>query len=171
VPPQIASPVGLALYPPAPERSAWDKKETALKKPGVAQKQRPPQPAPHPPDPTQPDLALRLWAQCQAPHPAVRGPWITADALSGTAPGVDGASVRCGGVPVISQRRRKQTGRGQKRAPPVAEYLAPHPGTPQTLRIRGGQEVGAIVGSARLSVCSHHPKRFVVALQYPDADP
>jgi hypothetical protein len=71
----------------------------------------------------------------------------------------------CGGVQVISQSRRKQHVRLQKRAQPVAAYCAPHPGTPHTRRIRGGQEGVALVGSARWSVCSHHPKRFVIAMQ------
>ena len=40
-----------------------------------------------------------------------------------------------------------------------------HPSA-QKIRIRGGEEVGAMVGSARLYVCSHHTKRFIVALKY-----
>jgi hypothetical protein len=77
----------------------------------------------------------------------------------------------CGGVQVIAQIRSHQPVRLQKRAQSVAEYCATHPGTPHTLRIRGGQEGVAIVGSARLSVCSHHTKRFVVALKYAGEDP
>ncbi len=75
-----------------------------------------------------------------------------------------------GGVQVIAQIRSNQTVRVQKRAQPVADYFATHPGTPHTLRIRGGQEVVAIVGSARLDVCAHHTKRFVVALTYQGED-
>jgi hypothetical protein len=72
----------------------------------------------------------------------------------------------CGGVQVSSQRRSHQTVRLHKREQHVADYFATHPGTPHTIRIRGGEEVIAIVGSARLYVCSHNTKRFVVALQY-----
>jgi len=74
------------------------------------------------------------------------------------------------GVQVISQIRSNQTVRLQKRAQSVADYFATHPGTPHTLRIRGGQEVVAIVGSARLYVCAHYTKRFVVALKYAGED-
>ena len=95
---------------------------------------------------------------------------ITADALYGTAPFVDGASAMFGGVQVISQRRSNQKVRVQKREQHVADYFATHPGTPQTIRIRGGQEVIAIVGSARLYVSSHKTKRFVVALKYEGED-
>ena len=35
------------------------------------------------------------------------------------------------------------------------------------LRIRGGEEVDVIAGSARLQVCAHGKKRFVIALKYP----
>jgi hypothetical protein len=170
VTPTISIPVGFAFYQPAPELSAWDKQEKALKKQGVAKKQRPSQPSPNPHYPPKQDLALRLLAQCKAQHPDVRVHCITADALSGTAPFVDGASVMFGGVQVISQIRSNQTVRLQKRVQPVADSLATHPGTPHTLRIRGGPEVVAIVGSARLYVCSHHTKRFVVALQYEGDD-
>jgi hypothetical protein len=79
---------------------------------------------------------------------------------------VAGAAVLGGGVPVSSPRRSHQNVRGHKRAQQVADSCATHPGTPHTIRIRGGDEVIAIVGSARLSGCSHKTKRFVVALQY-----
>jgi hypothetical protein len=71
-----------------------------------------------------------------------------------------------GGVQVISQIRSNQNVRVHKRAQHVADYFATHPGMPHRIRIRGGEEVIAIVGSARLSVCSHKTTRFVVALKY-----
>src|SRR4029434_6357787 len=92
------------------------------------------------------------------------------DALYGTAPCVDGAAVTFGGVQVISQIRRNQKVRLHKREQHVADYFATHPGTPYTIRIRGGEEVIALVGSARLYVCSHHTKRFVIALKYEGED-
>ena len=60
VTPKISIPVGFTFYQPAPELSAWYKKEKALKKQGVATQQRLPQPAPNPHYPTKQDLALRL---------------------------------------------------------------------------------------------------------------
>ena len=69
-----------------------------------------------------------------------------------------------------SQIRSKQKVRVHKSAQSVADYFATHPGTPHTIRIRGGEEVIAIVGSARVYVCSHKTKRFVVALKYEDED-
>ena len=166
VTPLISIPVGFAFYQPAPELSAWYKKDKALKKQGVAPQQRPPKPPTNPAYPTKQQLALRLVEQFHAQHPTLRVHCITADALYGTAPFVDGAAVICGGVQVISQIRSNQKVRVHKREQHVADYFATHPGTPHIIRIRGGEEVTAIVGSARLYVCAHKTKRFVVALKY-----
>jgi hypothetical protein len=52
VTPIISIPVGFAFYQPAPELSAWYKKDKALKKQGIATPQRPPQPPANPAYPT-----------------------------------------------------------------------------------------------------------------------
>jgi hypothetical protein len=164
VTPQISIPVGVVCYQPAPELSPWDKKEKALKQQGVPPTQRPPTPAPHPPYPPNPPLARRFLEAFKAQHPDIRMHWITADALYGTAPFVDDASARFGGVQVISQIRRHQHLRLGQRAQPVADYCATQPGTPSTLRIRGGDEVVVWVSRARVDVCAHHTKRCIVAI-------
>jgi hypothetical protein len=171
VTPTLSIPVGFAFYQPAPEFSAWDKKDKALKKQGVATPQRPPKPPAHPAYPTKQQLALRLLERFHAQHPTLRVHCIMADAPYGTAPFVDGASVTFGGVQGIAQIRSHQKVRVYKREPPVADYFATHPGTPHPIRIRGGEEVRAIVGSARVYGCSHKTKRFVVALQYEGEEP
>ena len=170
VTPTITIPVGFTFYKPAPELSAWYKQERTLKQQGVPTKQRPPKPPANPQYPTKQALALRLLEQCKAHHPDLRVHCIVADALYGTAPFVDTASAIFGGVQVISQIRSNQNIRVHKREQHVADYFATHPGTPQKIRIRGGEEVVAIVGSARLYVCSHHTKRFIVALKYEGED-
>jgi hypothetical protein len=166
VTPVITLPVGFPFYQPAPELSIWYKKDKALKKQGVPAKQRPPQPPPNPHYPTKQALALRLLAHFHAQHPTFRVQCITADALYGTATFVDGASALFGGVQVISQVRSNQNIRVHKREQHVADYFATHPGTPQKIRIRGGEEVVAIVASARLYLCAHNTKRFIIALKY-----
>jgi hypothetical protein len=105
-------------------------------------------------------------------NPTVHGDryCITADALYGTASFVDGASATFGGVQVISQIRSNQKVRLHKPEQNVSDSFATHPGTLRTIRIRGGQEVIAIIGSARLYVCAHKTKRFVGALQYEAED-
>ena len=170
VTPKISIPVGFTFYQPAPELSAWYKTEKARKKQGVARQQRLPKPVPNPQYPTKQALALRLLAQFKAQHPDFRVHCITADALYGTAPFVDGASALFGGVQVISQIRSNQKVRVHKREQHIADYFATHPGTPHTIRISGGEEVSALIGSARLYVCAHKTKRFVVALKYEEEE-
>jgi hypothetical protein len=170
VTPTISLPVGCVFYQPAPELRAWYKQEKALKKPGVPKNQRPPTPAPNPPYPPTEQLALDLLEAFKVQQPAIRVPCIMADALYGTASFVDGASAIFGGVQVLSQIRSHQHLRGGKRIQPVAAYFAPPPGTPQRLHIRGGQEVVATVGRARLYGCSHRTKRFIVAIKYEEEE-
>jgi hypothetical protein len=170
VTPKISIPVGFVFYQPAPELSAWYKTEKDLKKKGVPKPQRPPKPAPNPQYPTKQQLALRLLKAFKAHHPDIRVHCITADALYGTAPFVDDASVLFGGVQVISQIRSNQNIRIGKREQHVAAYFATHPGTPHRIRIRGGEETVAMVGSARLYVCSHKTKRLIVAIKYDDEE-
>jgi DDE superfamily endonuclease len=170
VTPKISLPVGVVFYQPAPELSAWYRTDKALKKQGVPPKQRPRKPAPNPQYPTKEHLALRLLETFKTQHPEVRIHAVMADALYGTATFVDGASAIFGGVQVLSQIRSNQNIRVGKREQHVADYFATHPGTPQRLRIRGGHEVVATVGSARLYVCSHHTKRFIVAIKYEEEE-
>ena len=148
VTPKISLPVGFVFYQPAPELSAWYKQEKALKKQGVPKLQRPAKPAPNPAYPPKEQLALRLLEAFKAQHPHIRVHCIMADALYGTATFVDGASAIFNGVQVLSQIRSTQNIRVGKRIQHVADYFATHPGSPQYLRIRGGQEVVAMVGSA-----------------------
>ncbi len=166
VTPKISIPVGVLFYQPAPELSAWYQREKALKKKKVPKAQRPPKPAPNPDYPTKQQLALRLLQAFQANHPDIRVHCITADALYGAGPFVDAASALFGGVQVLSQIRSNQNIRIGKRAQHVDDYFATHPGTPQRIRIRGGEEIVAMVSSARLYVCAHKTKRFVVAIKY-----
>ena len=79
---------------------------------------------------------------------------------------MDAASAIFGGVQVISQLRRNQTVRFRSRTLSVQQYFERSPGVPQTLRIRGGRDVHALVGSARLYVGAHAKKRVVIALKY-----
>jgi hypothetical protein len=150
VTPNISLPVGFTFYQPAPELSAWYKQEKACKKQGVPKPQRLPKPPSNPLYPTKQQRALHLLEQCTMDHPRIQVHCIVADALSGTAPFVDGASALFGGVHVISQARSNQHIRVYQREQHRADYFAAHPGTPQTLRIRGGDERGAMVRSARL---------------------
>ncbi len=49
----------------------------------------------------------------------------------------------------------------------VSTYFSKYQGVAQVLSIRGQAPITAIVASARLEVCAHGKKRFVIALKYP----
>jgi len=166
VTPKISIPVGFVFYQPDPELSAWYRQEKARKKHKGPKAQRLPKPAPAPHYPTKHQLALRLLETFEANHPDIRVHCIAADALYGTGPFVDAAAALFGGVQVLSQIRSNQNIRIGKREQHVADYFATHPGTPQRICIRGGEAVAAMVSSARLYVCAHKTKRFVVAIKY-----
>ena len=154
--PKISLPVGFVFYQPAPELSVWSKQKKALGKQGVPETAAAQTSLQSPVSPKE-QLALGLLEAFKAQHPHIRVHCIMADALYGTATFVDGASAIFGGVQVLSQIRSNQNIRVGKRAQHVAAYCATHPGTPQRLRIRGGQAGVATVGSARLYVCSTEP--------------
>jgi len=109
-------------------------------------------------------------AAFKAQHPDIRVHCIAADALYGTGAFVDEASAIFGGVQVLSQIRSNQNMRAGTRDQHVADYFATHPGTPHTIRIRGGAERVAMVGRARLYVCAHKTKRFIVAITYAEEE-
>jgi DDE superfamily endonuclease len=170
VTPKITLPLGFAFYLPAPELTAWYKQERVRKQQGLPRRSAPPKPPPNPQYPTKQDLALRLLAQCPAQYPDLTVQCVVADALYGTATFLDTAAALFNGVQVISQLRSNQKVRVYKREEHVADYFATHPGTPQQIRIRGGDHVPVIVGSARLYVCAHRTKRFIIALKYEAED-
>jgi hypothetical protein len=170
VPPTISRPVGLVFSQPAPALRAWSQQAKVRKKPGIPPTQRPPKPTPEAQYPTKQQLALRLLAACKAYHPAIRVHGMAAAALDGTRALVEEASVLCEGVPVLSPIRRTQHLRVGQRHQPVADSCATPPGTPPTIRIRAGAGRVAMVGSARLDVCAHTTKRFIVAITYAEAE-
>ncbi|HZC01725.1 MAG TPA: transposase, partial [Gammaproteobacteria bacterium] len=172
----ITVPVGFAFYEPDPVRTRWAKQDWALKKQGVAKRQRPPKPPRNPAYPTKLELGLRLLGQFRQYHPTIRVRCVLADALYGSAAFVDTASAIFGGVQVISQLRSNQKVRFRNRTLSVAQYFARTLGGAQQTscagthiqryRIRGGEPVTLRVSSARLYVDAQGKKRFVVALKY-----
>ena len=166
VTPKVTLPVGFEFYQPDPALRAWRQKDTRLKKQGIAKKDRPQPPAANPEYPGKPQLALQLMEQFSQWHPQVRVKSIVADALYGHNKFMDAASALFRGVQVISQLKCKQNVRYRNRKQSVTKYFASYPGVAQMLSIRGQEPIIATVGSARLEVCAHGQKRFVIALKY-----
>jgi len=163
---KITIPVGFAFYMPDPELKAWKKLDEKLRKQGVPKCQRPPEPPRNKNYPTIPEIALTLLEQFKKNHPNLKIKCIFADALYGTKKFLDRASRLFGGIQVISQIRSNQNIRYRNKYMAVEKYFSKYPGTVQKIKIRGGKEVNVILGSARLHVCAHGKKRFVIALKY-----
>ena len=166
VTPLITIPVGVEFYMPDPELTAWNKRDKQFKQHGVPPSQRPPKPPKNPDYPTKQDIALRLLEAFRTAFPALTIRCVLADTLYGTEEFLDKASAIFGGVQVISQIRKNQNVRFKTQEWHVETYFRKFPGTPHTIRIRGGEEQTVTVSSARLYVCAHKKKRFVIALKY-----
>ncbi|MCP4754316.1 MAG: transposase, partial [Proteobacteria bacterium] len=162
----ISIPVGFDFYEPDPELKAWKKNDKKLRKNGVSKKHRPPELKRNPNYPTVPEIALALLRQFRSDHLSIRIDCILADALYGTRAFLDEASAIFGGVQVISQIKKNQNVLFRGKKIHGKRYFSSYPGVNQAARVRGGKKQTVIVGSARLHVCSHGKKRFVIALKY-----
>lgn len=162
----VSIPVGFEFYEPDPELKKWSKNDEKLRKKGVSKKHRPPMPARCANCPTIARIALKLLRQFQIDHPNIKIDCIFADALYGTKDFLDRASSIFGGVQVVSQIKRNQNVIFRNKKIAVEQYFASYPGTENKVAIRGGKQEKVVVGSARLHVCSHGTKRFVIALKY-----
>lgn len=162
----ITIPVGFAFYEPDPAKTAWRKTIKELKKLGGPKDQRPAKPSPNPKYPTKWELAIKLLKEFKQFHPGVTIKCVLADALYGNAQFVNLASKIFDGIQVISQLHNNQNIKFRGRTLSVQEYFARYSAISKHLVIRGGKEVAIIFNSARLVVCAHGVKRFVVALKY-----
>jgi hypothetical protein len=170
VTPIVTIPVGFGFYMPDPALTSWYKQERELKKKKVPKKERPPKPSKNPDYPAKLEIALNLCQQFKQYHPEIKVKVILADALYGNDSFMDKASKIFGGVQVISQLRSNQLIRFKNTTMNAKCYFSKYPGVVQKIKIRGGQEVPVIAGSARLYVNSHKRKLFVIALKYEGED-
>jgi len=164
---KVSLPVGCAFYQPDPAIAAWKKTDEALKQQGVKKAARPAKPVPNPAYPSKLDLLINLLGEFAGHHPRVRVKAILADAFYGSARWMNRVMAQFSQTQVISQLQKTQKVQFRQREMTVAQYFATYPGVAQTLRIRGGEAVTVILGSARLHVCAHEQKRLIVALKYP----
>jgi len=167
VTPKLTVPVGFRFHQPDPKQAVWRREDRRLKRAGVKKAERPTAPRPDPAYPGKAEHVLELIEAFRRHHPRIAVKAVVADALFGTQPFLDEASRLCGQVQAISQLRSNQKVRFHGRAWLLADYFRAYPGVSQRLRIRGGKDIEVMVGSARLPVCAHSKKRFVVALKYP----
>lgn len=170
VTPKVTLPVGVEFYMPDPAVTAWKKDETRLKTRGIPKKNRPTKPEKNPNYPTIPEIALQLLTEFHATFPQLDIHGIVADNLYGTDAFVEQASAIFGGMQVITKLKKSQNLRFQGKKMTGTAFFRRYPGVKHTIRIRGGHEVTVWVSSARVHVCAHGKKRFVVALKYEGED-
>ena len=162
----VTVPVGVAFYQPDPVRSKWVRDDKDAKKKGVPKKDRPVEPTRDLSYPTKLELGLKLLKEFEQWHGHVKVMAILADALYGAVTFVNDAQALFHGVQVISQLRSNQNVRSRNRTLSIEEYFRRHPDVRANLTVRGGKEIPVLIKSARIFVCSHGVKRFVVAVKY-----
>jgi hypothetical protein len=162
----VSFPVGFEFYAPDPVLKQWKKNDETLRKKKVAKKYRPPEPARNANYPTIAEIALSLLRQFRIEHPSIKIDCILADALYGTQAFLDEASRIFDGVQVISQIKKDQNVTFRGRNITVEKYFSINSGVTQKIKIRLGKQEDVTVASARLHVCAHGKKRFVIALKY-----
>lgn len=170
VTPTVTIPVGMDFYMPDPVMTAWNKEDEKLRKKGVPKKKRPEKPPKDPAYPTKIEIALRLLTEFGAAFPRIAVSCVLADNLYGTETFLDKASAIFGGVQVISKLRKNQNLRFRGKTISLTTFFRRYPGVIRQLRIRGGDIVSVVLGSARVHVCAHGKKRFVIAIKYEGED-
>jgi len=162
---KITFPVGFAFYMPDPALSQWNRRKKQFKKSGGMGPFLPKPPLSEK-YPTKQEIALRLLAEFKQNHPDLRVRCVVADALYGSKDFVSKASLIFDGVQVISQLKSDQNLRFKNKTMSVEAFFSTYAAITETLVIRGGDSLRATVASARLHVCAHGTKRFVVAVKY-----
>jgi len=164
--PTITIPVGFDFYMPDPKMKKWKKLDEKLRKKGVHKSKRPAKPTIDKNFPKVPEIGLKLLRHFSQNHPAIKINCIAADALYGNQAFMDEASSLFGRVQVISQIKKNQNIRFRNKILSVENYFTSYPGVEQTVTVRGGKTQQVTICAARLHVCSHNKKRYVIALKY-----
>jgi hypothetical protein len=160
--PIVTIPVGFMFYMPDPKLTEWNKLKKQRKISGCCQKKPPKNHA----YPTKQEIALILLRRFRVSHPTIRIQCILADNLYCCPAFFEKATEIFGKVQVISQIKSDQNIRYRNGKKSVKDFFSSYSRVSQKISIRGGEEVNVVVGSARLHVCSHKTKLFVIALRY-----
>jgi len=162
----VTIPVGFEFYMPDPALTAWRKEDARQKKQGIPKNNRPKEPKRDEKYPTKQEIALKLLQKFRDHFSQIKIKVILADALFGDANFVNKASAIFDNIQVISQLKKDQNVlfRGKKTS--IEKYFRKRPGAKYKIKVRGGDEKIITVCSARLYVCSHNKKRFIIAFKY-----
>jgi len=163
---KISIPVGFRFYKMDPIWKAWDIKDKALRKQGVAKGFRPKEPLRNPAYPTKNTIAVDLVRTFKENFGQIKVRAIKADALFGTVEFMDStAAMYCKGQ-VISQIRKNQKIEVVGKEYVVSDYFAGQPSQQGKILIRGGEEQVITYASIIAKVKAHGKKRLIIALKY-----
>ena len=160
--PIVTIPVGFMFYMPDPKLTEWNRLKKQRKKSGCCPKKPPKNHA----YPTKQEIALILLRRFRVCHPTVRIQCVLADNLYCCPAFFEKTTEIFGKVQVISQIKYNQNIRYRNGKKSVKDFFSSYSCVSQKISIRGGEEVTAVIGSARLHVCSHKTELFVIALRY-----
>ena len=159
-------PVSFEFYAPDPVLSAWTKDNKKLKKQGVKKKDRPKEPDRSTDYPKKYEIALNLLKEFAERLPEIRITCVLADALYGNGVFIDEIEKIWPGVQVITQIRANQKIRVGKKEIGCKDYFRSNQGWAHAVSIRGQKAINVMAGGARMHVCAHNKKRFIIALKY-----
>ena len=163
----ITVPVGFRFYQPDPIWSQWKKADKAQRKKGIAKKDRPKEPFKrYEQFPTIPMLALQMVSEFKHHFPQVRIQCVLADALYGSKHFLKEAKKILGDTQIVTQIKKNQLIKLRDKKYSVKRLFEMYPGVKQELTIRGQKKQIVWISSARVHVCRHGVKRFIVALKY-----
>lgn len=160
--PVVTVPAGFMFYMPDPALTEWYKTKKKLKK-SVGCPQKPPKNSDYP---SKQEIALILLKKFRVCHPAIRIRCILADNLYCCKTFFEQASEVFGKIQIISKLRYNQNIRYKNRKMSVKTFFSGYYGVSRKISIRGGKEVGTVSAGARLYVCSHKIRLFVIAFRY-----
>lgn len=167
---KITIPVGFCFHQPDPTYTAWRKEDKRLRKLGVKKAQRPIAPIPNLNYPSKFDQALKLIEKFRASFSAFIVKALVVDGLFATQKFMDNASMLCNNSQVISRLHGNQKVKFRNKEWSLDRYFKIYSGVIKSIKIRGEKEVDVLISSARLHVCAHGKKRFVIALKYSNED-
>ena len=159
-------PVSFAFYAPDPIVSTWTQENKKLKKQGIPKKERPKKPDRSIDYPKKYEIALKLLKQFAEEFPEIKINCVLADALYGNGIFIDEIEKIWPNIQVITQIRANQKIRFKNKEISCKNYFSSYQGWGHVVSIRGQKAINVTAGGARLHVCSHNKKRFIIALKY-----
>ena len=160
--PIVTIPAGFMFQMPDPKLTERNRLKKQRKKSGCCPKKPPKNPA----YPTKQETALILLRRFRVCHPTIHIQCVLADNLYCCPEFFRKVKEIFGKIQIISRIKKNQNILYGNRKKCVKDFFPSYSCVAQKISIRGGGEAAAVIGSARLHVCSHKTELFVIALRY-----